>query len=94
MRWFNRNPRFVLASPRFKTLKKNRRELSDEEREKVMKAKATWSHGPKGEATPAVWKAVVDGETWFITNTHRAFRAKKSLEGAIREYHDFIEGTS
>jgi len=82
------------SNPPFETLKKNKKKLTDEERDKVMKAKAVWHHGPNGEATPAVWKSDVKGDIWYVTNTHRAFQARKSLEAAINIYHDFIKSTA
>jgi len=82
------------AAPMIDTLKKNKKNLTDEERETVMKAKAIWHHGPKGEPSPAVWKSEVDGETWFVTNTHRAFLAKKTLDSAINAFHDVIKNTA
>ena len=82
------------SGPEFKTLKKNKVALSKEERAEVMKAKATWNHGPKGQPTPAVWKSVVDGKTWYVTNTHRAMNSAKTLKGAINKYHNFIKSTA
>jgi hypothetical protein len=80
--------------PDFKTLKKNKVKLTDEERAEVMKREATWHHGLNGEATPAVWKAEVDGKTWFVTATHRAYNVRPTLRGAISRYHKFIKGTA
>lgn len=80
--------------PKFETLKENRVNLSDEERAKIMEAKAVWHHGPNGEATPAVWKSIVRGETWFVTNTHRAYNVTKTVEGTIRRFHRFIRSTA
>ena len=54
---------------------------------------AVWHHGPNGEETPAVWKSVVDGKTWYICNTHRAAQIKPTLKGAINAYK-FIETTA
>ena len=54
---------------------------------------AVWHHGPNGEETPAVWKAEVNGKTWFVCNTHRAYQCKPTLKGAINAY-DFIETTA
>jgi len=79
--------------PAMATLKKNKVKLTDDERNEVMKAKAVWHHGPKGEATPAVWKSVIKGETWYVTNTHRAYQAKKTLKAAIKAF-DFIKTTA
>jgi len=82
------------ASPKMDTLKSNKVKLSDEEREKVMKAKAVWHPGNKDEPVPAVWKSEVRGETWFVTNTHRAYQAEKTLDAAIKAFHNFIKGTA
>lgn len=80
--------------PRYKTLDRNRVKLTPEERAKVMDGGATWNHGPHGEATPAVWKAVVKGKPWYVTNTHRAMNVRPTLKGAISRYHRFIKGTA
>ena len=68
--------------------------MSEDERKEVLKSKAVWHHGPKGEATPAVWKAIVDGKTWYVANTHRAYNATSTLKGTIKKFHDFIKSTS
>jgi hypothetical protein len=78
---------------KFKELMKNKVELSKEERAEVMSKKATWHHGPKGALSPAVWKSVVKDETYYITNTHRAYNITRTLKGTIARYHDFIKGT-
>lgn len=80
-------------SPRMKTLKQHRVALTDKERKEVMRRKAVWNHGKNGEATPAVWKSVVDGKTFYVCNTHRAAQVKPTLKGAIRAY-DFVKTTS
>jgi hypothetical protein len=80
-----------VSTPKWDTLKKNRTSLTDEERKQVMDAGAIWHHGPKGEATPAVWKAEVDGKTWYVSNTHRAWSARPSLKGIISQYHKYVE---
>ena len=77
----------------FKTLKKYRVDLEPEEREKVLKSRAIWHHGPKGEPTAAVFKSVVRGRTYYTTNTHRAYNTTPSLDDTIDRYHDFIKGT-
>jgi hypothetical protein len=81
------------GGPRMASLKKGRRQLDDKERKQVMAAGAVWHHGPQGEETPAVWKAVVNGTTWYVCNTHRAYQAKKSLKAAIRAFK-FIKTTA
>ena len=80
--------------PKFKTLSDNKKPLTEEERTKVMKEKATWHHGKNGEATPAIWKSEVNGKTWYVTNTHRAYNVCDNLDLAIDRYHDFIKGTA
>ena len=83
----------LLESPEMKTLKKNRRTLTDAERKEVMDRGAVWHHGPNGEETPAVWKAVVKGKTWYVCNTHRAMQCKPTLKGAINAFK-FIKTTA
>lgn len=80
--------------PPFKDLKSGQVKLTDAERSEVMKKKAVWHHGPKGAASPAVWKSIVDGKTYFVTNTHRAYNVRPTLAGAIGRYHSFIKGTA
>lgn len=80
--------------PRMPALKKGKVKLTDEERDLVMQRKATWNHGPNGEPSPAVWKSAVNGKTWYVTNTHRAYNLTSTLKGTIKRYHDFIKGTS
>jgi len=85
---------FLVESNEYESLKKHRKPLTSEEREECLKAKAVWHHGPKGEATPAVWKSNNKNKTTYVTNTHRAWNKATSLTGAIKKYHDFIKGTS
>ena len=80
-------------SPKMSTLKDNRVELDDDERKEVMRRKAVWHHGKNGKPTPAVWKSVIRGKTYFVCNTHRAARVKPTLKGAIRDFA-FIKTTS
>ena len=81
---------------RFKVLQKHKVPLSAEERTVVMDRGAVWHHGPHGEETPAVWKSVDPRthKTTFITNTHRAYNERPTVEGAISRYHKFIKGTA
>ena len=69
--------------PKWDKLKKFRVPLEPEERAEVMRREATWNHGPKGEATPAVQKSIIDGQTWYSMATHRAFNVRPTLAGAI-----------
>lgn len=86
---------FLVEGYDFKKLKNNKVSLTDEERSEVMSAKAVWNHGPNGEETPAVWKSKDSkGKFVFLTNTHRAYAAEKSLKAAINKYHSFIKGTA
>ena len=77
--------------PELKTLKDNKVKLEPEEREEAIKAGAVWHHGPNGEPTCAIWKAVVNGKTWYGCNTHRCYQVKSTLKAAIRAYHDVVE---
>lgn len=83
----------IMEAPKQERLKKGRRALTDNERSQVMKAGAVWHHGPNGEETPAVWKSVVDGKTWFCCNTHRAIQIKPTLKDAIKAF-EFIKTTA
>lgn len=84
----------LMKAPEMKTLKSHKVQLTDDERKTVMDADAVWHHGPNGEATPAVWKSVVKGKTWFVTNTHRLYQCKPSLKGAISAYHKVVKQTA
>lgn len=83
----------ITASPKMDTLKKNKKPLTKEERDVVMKAGAVWHHGPNGEETPGIWKSVVKGKTWYVCNTHRAMLVKPTLKGAIKAFK-FIKTTA
>lgn len=86
----------ILFEVKIDALKKNKKPLSDDERELVMSKKATWHHGNKGTPSPAVWKSVCPktGKTTYVTNTHRAFNIASTCKGAISRYHSFIKGTA
>jgi len=86
---------FLIEASQFENLQKNKKPLTDEEREQVMKSKAVWHHGQNGEASPAVWKSVnKDGKSTYVTHTHRTYNTAPTLKGAIKRYHDFIKGTA
>lgn len=80
----------------FEKLQDNKIPLTDEEREKVMKADAIWHHGPNGAPSPAVWKSKnkKTGKITYVTHTHRAYNTAPTLKGAISRYHKFIKGTA
>jgi hypothetical protein len=82
------------GAPPFDSLKKGKVKLTDKERGEVMKRKAVWHHGPGGSESSAVWKARVGNRTWFVTNTHRAYNARPSLDGAVTAYHRGIKQTA
>lgn len=77
------------AKSPFKMMQDAKKPLDDAERDKVMKAKAIWHHGPGGKASPAVWKSVhpTTGKVTYVTHTHRAFASAPTLEGAIKKFH-------
>jgi hypothetical protein len=83
----------LLESPQFSTLKKHKVKLTPEEREQAMKAGAVWHNGSGGEPSCAIWKAVVNGKTWYGCNTHRTVQVKATLKGAIRAF-DFVKTTA
>ena len=77
------------SGPDFDVLKKNKKALTDEERDKVKKGKAEWN-----DDRSAVFKSEVNGKIWYVTNTHRAYNVCPTLKGAIKRFHDFIKGTA
>ena len=83
----------LLESPQLSTLKSHRVKLTTTERNAVINAGAVWHHGENGARTPGVWKSVVQGKTWFVCNTHRAYQAKPTLRGAISAFK-FIQSTA
>lgn len=79
----------------FEVLKENKKPLSKRERDKVMKAKAVWHHGPHGEETAAIWKSKDSkGKVTFVANTHRAMDKSPNLDVMIRKFHKTIKGTA
>lgn len=85
---------FLIETYKIDVLKKNKKPLTDKERAEVMKAKAVWHHGPNGEATPAVWKAEINGKAVYVVNTHRMYDTAETLKGAINKYHTKIKQTA
>lgn len=79
----------LTESPKLDVLKKNRKMLTDDERNAVISGGAVWP----GDQRPGVWKSEVDGKTWYVCNTHRAYQCKPTIKGAIKAFK-FIETTS
>ncbi len=89
---------------KFEKLKDNKIPLTDEERKECFKQDAIWHNGYSKDPNTgrevkkvcAVWKSKnpKTGEITYITNTHRAYQTRKSLQAAINIYHSFIKGTS
>jgi len=69
------------SGPKLKTLKDHRVDLDPKERKEVVRRGAVWDEGK-----PGVWKSVVNGKTWYVSNTHRAYRVKPTLRGAIQAF--------
>lgn len=70
-------------------LNDNKVKLTEEERDKVHKLKAEWSDGRS-----AIFKAVIDGKSYYVTHTHRAFQYSPKLETACKMFHTFIKDTA
>ena len=64
-------------SPEFKTLKANVKKLDDTERAGV------------GEAP--IKKSVVNGKTWYWSNTHRCYQVRPTLKAAVTAYWKIVE---
>lgn len=73
----------LLEAPSEKTLEKHRQELSADERKQLKDA------GKKGAT---VWKATVDGKTYYVVHTHRAAVVRSSMKGVLQIY-DWVEST-
>lgn len=64
-------------SPQLKTLKARRRSLDPEEKREA------------GDAP--IWKATVNGKTWYVCNTHRCYQARPTVKGAVHAWHNGVE---
>ncbi len=82
------------SGPKFKSLEDNTVPLSDEERKKVMKAKATFTFSHIKKPTAAVKKAVIRGKTYYYSATHRCFQSATTLEKAIEDFHKIVKPSS
>lgn len=79
--------------PTMAKLKRGKVALTAKERKQVMDAGAVWHYSHQDKPTPAVWKSVVNGKTWYCCNTHRAGVCKPTLRGAISAYK-WVETTA
>jgi hypothetical protein len=82
------------SGPQFDILEKGKINLTDDERERVMIAKAVWHFGSNGKPSPAIKKAIVRGKTYYYCNTHRCYQSAKTLDGAIKKFFDVVEPSS
>ena len=71
----------LLETPAKGTLEKHKQQLSSEERQQLKDAGCA-----PGAAT--VWKATVDGQTYYVAHTHRAGLVRSSLQGIIAVYDE------
>ena len=90
-------------SPKYDVLKKHQKPLTEKEKKEIFKNDAVWNFsavstdpnsGKKVNKRPAVWKSEVNGKEWFVTDTHRAYKVKPTLKGAIASFHNFIKSTA
>jgi hypothetical protein len=87
--------KFLTEAYKFAALQANKKPLSENERQKVLAAKATFNRGKNGQPSSAIWKSQdSQGNTVYVANTHRAFAVSKTLEGAIRKFHSEIKDTA
>ena len=78
----------------FDILRENREELSKSERASVLRKKALVVYESRRHPLPAVWKATVGDQTYYVCNTHRAYAVSPTLAGAVAKYHAVIKPTS
>lgn len=75
-------------------LKKNKVDLTKEERQKAMNAKCVWHFGNHDKPSCAIWSGKdSSGKQWYCSNTHRAWSKKPTLDAAIKAF-EFIKSTS
>jgi hypothetical protein len=74
------------GAPAFGMLRKHKVDLSDDERAAVLKAGAVRHPTHSKSPHSAVWKSQVGERTWYIVNTHRAYKTAETLAGAIKHY--------
>jgi hypothetical protein len=79
--------------PGLDVLKKHEVKLTPEELKIVFERGAVWNMNGDPKPTSGVHKAVVGEKTWYFCYTHRAYRVKPTLVGAINEF-DWVESTS
>jgi hypothetical protein len=79
-------------TPSMDKLKEHRVKLDPQERNMVIRKQAVWPQSG-GKPVPGVWKAVIEGKSWYVCNTHRAAAIKPTLRAAIKAF-EFIKTTS
>jgi hypothetical protein len=82
------------TTPSIKELKANKVNLTDEERSKAISNKCVWDDGPNGKETCAIWKAKISGKVYYCSNTHRAYSCERSLDEAIKKFHEYVKESS
>lgn len=96
-------PKTLKESKEFDSLKKNKVELTPEEKKKVFQKNAVWHNtysinpltGKKEKKNSAIWKAKDSkGNVTYVTHTHRAYNTATTLDTIINKYHNFIKGTA
>jgi hypothetical protein len=78
------------SGPKFKTLESNTIDLTDQEREKAMKAGAVWNFNPDKPAC-AIKKAKIGSRIYYYCATHRCFQSASTLDKAIELYNDVVK---
>ena len=77
----------------FQKLKDNKVDLTPEERKEAMDQKCVWHFGNHNNPTCAIWKSILNGKSYFISNTHRCFQKSPTLKGAIKDF-EFVKTTA
>lgn len=79
-----------LEASEFQTLKKNKKPLEGKEKEMAIKAGACWNSG-----SSAIFKTKDSkGNTYYFSNTHRAYAKDKTLKAAINSFLKVVEPSS
>lgn len=82
-----------VTPPSFPDLRTGKQTMTESDTAVVMKARAVKHTPPKNKPVPAVWRSVVDGVEWFVSNSHRAYAASRTLSEAVVRFHAVIKET-